>query len=218
MDDLEDKMIVGGGSRSFFTYMFSLNTTEKNELLNILQYILLAIIPIILILKLMKKYIPADSEKKASIEILIEVVIQFIIIFIAFWFIHKLILFVPTYSDAPYAQINIVQIILPVIFILFSMNSTISEKGTILLQRTMVLVGLSKENYEDEDKKKPQVAILPPSLMPMVSSQESTRGVPSYDMRQDQQNTFQPGGFQAQNGYGIQEPAAANEMLGASMF
>lgn len=219
--DVEDELIGGEGSKSFFSYMFSLSSNEKSTLVNTIQYVVLAIIPIMLILKLMKKYIPADNDQKASIEILIEVVIQLIIIFVAFWFIHKLILFIPTYSDSPYPSINVIQIVIPVIFILFSMNSTISEKVTILLHRTLVMVGVVKENCdEDEQKPKKQVALMPPSLMPMVSSQEATRGVPSYDMRQDQQNqqnqnTFAP---QMQSQYGIQEPAAANEMCGMSMF
>lgn len=222
MNSSHDDIIVGGeGSKSFFSYMFSLTSTEKNDLLNMVQYVILAIIPIIIILKLMKKYFPAENDKKASIEILIEVVVQLIVIFAFFWFIHKLILFIPTYSSAPYPSFNIIQIIIPVIFILFSMNSTISEKATILLQRALVALGIVKENCEDAEQKKPNpnVAVIPPSLMPMVSNMEATRGVPSYDMRQEQnQNTFQPGGYGQQGGYGIQEPTAANELCGGSMY
>ena len=215
---MDDEIIGGEGSKSFFSYMFSLSGNEKNDLLNMIQYVVLVIVPVIIILKLMKKYIPSDNDTKASIEILIEVVLQLIIIFGAFWFIHKLIIFIPTYSGSPYPHINLIQIIIPVVFTLFSMNSTISEKGTILLTRFLVVLGIVKENNdEDEQKTKKQVALLPPSLMPMVSSQESTRGVPSYDMRQDQQNQGQ-NTFAPQSQYGIQEPAAANEMCGMSMF
>ena len=95
---------LGGdeGSKSFFNYMISLNSNEKNDLLNMIQYSVLAIIPIIIVLKIMKKYIPSENDKKASIEILIELVLQLIIIFGAFWFINRLISFIPTYSTAPY--------------------------------------------------------------------------------------------------------------------
>ena len=219
MDEL-DEINGGDGSKSFFSYMISLSGNEKNDLLNMIQYVVLAIIPVIIILKLMKKYIPSDNDKKASIEILIEVVLQLIIIFGAFWFIHKLIIFLPTYSGSPYPHINLIQIIIPVVFTLFSMNSTISEKGTILLNRFLIMIGVVKENLdEDEQKSKKQVALMPPSLMPMVSSQESTRGVPSYDMRQDQQNqSHNQNTFSPQSQYGIQEPAAANELCGGSMY
>ena len=208
-------------SKSFFSHMFSLNPTEKNDLLNMLQYILLAIIPVILLLKLMKKYIPPENDKKASIELLIEVVVQLVIVFAAFWFIHKIIMFIPTYSQSPYPHFNIVQVIIPIIFILFSMNSSISEKANTLLNRSMILVGLSKENYEDEEPKtkpKTTVAVVPPSLVPMVSNMEATRGIPTYDQRQDP--TFPPSGYggQGQPQFAMNEPVAANEMVMGSMF
>ena len=226
MDDIQ---VGGDGSKSFFNYMFSLNPNEKNDLLNMMQYSVLVIIPIIIILKLMKQYIPSENDKKASIEILIELVLQLIIIFGSFWFIHKLVAFLPTYSNTPYPHFNILQVIIPVTFILFSMNSTISEKATILLNRVLVAVGLVKENYCDDEKIKVKaVSIVPPSLIPIVSNHEATRGVPMYDQRQDP--TFGPNGYQAQGQgqpqgqgqgqqfqqFGIQEPAPANEMLGGS--
>jgi hypothetical protein len=217
---------IGGGSTSFFSYMFSLNPNEKNDLLNMIQYVVLAIIPIILILKLMKKYIPPDNDKKASIEILIEVVVQLIVIFAAFWFIHKLIMFIPTYSKSPYPHFNIIQVVIPIVFILFSMNSTISEKANTLLNRAMVVVGLSKENCDEEEQApKAKVAVIPPSLVPMVSNMEATRGIPTYDQRQDP--TFPPSGYQGNANSGGQsqqmqfqmnEPVAANEMVMGSMF
>lgn len=226
MDDIQ---VGGDGSKSFFNYMFSLNPNEKNDLLNMMQYSVLVIIPIIVILKLMKKYIPSENDKKASIEILIELVLQLIIIFGSFWFIHKLVTFLPTYSTTPYPHFNIIQVIIPITFILFSMNSTISEKATILLNRVLVAAGLVKENYCDDEKAKPSpnVAVVPPSLIPLVSNHEATRGVPMYDQRQDP--TFGPSGYQGQvqtqgsqgqgqqfQQFGIQEPAPANEMLGGS--
>ncbi len=213
---MDDEIHGGDGSKSFFSYMFSLNPNEKNDLLNMFQYSILAIIPIIVILKLMKNYFPNENDKKASIEILIELVLQLFIIFASFWFINKLIAFIPTYSATPYPHFNIMQLIIPITFILFSMNSSISEKANILLNRTLIAVGLVKENYdEDEQTKKPnpKVAVIPPSLMPMVSNQEATRGVPMHDQRQDP--TFGPSGFQGQGQqYGI-EPMAANEMIGS---
>ena len=218
MDDIH-----GDGSKSFFSYMFSLSLNEKNDLLNMLQYSLLTIIPIIVILKLMKNYFPSENDKKASIEILIELVLQLFIIFASFWFINKLIAFIPTYSSTPYPHFNIMQLIIPITFILFSMNSSISEKANILLNRTLVAVGLVKENCDEDEqtrKPNPNVAVISPSLMPMVSNQEATRGVPMHDMRQDP--TFGPNGYQGQAQgqaqYGIQEPAAANEMLGGSVW
>ena len=214
---MDDEIHGGDGSKSFFSYMFSLNPNEKNDLLNMFQYSILAIIPIIVVLKLMKNYFPNENDKKASIEILIELVLQLFIIFASFWFINKLIAFIPTYSATPYPHFNIMQLIIPITFILFSMNSSISEKANILLNRTLVAVGFVKENCDEDEqtrKPNPKVAVIPPSLMPMVSNQEATRGVPMHDQRQDP--TFGPSGFQGQGQQCGIEPMAANEMVGSA--
>ena len=110
---------------------------------------------------------------------------------------------------------NIIQLIIPITFILFSRNSTISEKATILLNRTLVAVGLVKENFEAEPEKtsNPPVVTIPQNLIPIVSNQQATKGVPMLDQRQQPDPTFGPNGFQGQYDDG---PMAANGVLGGS--
>ena len=51
-------------SSGFFKYVFNFDEDSKGDLLNIIQYALLAIIPIVVINKLMQNYVPeADDEK-----------------------------------------------------------------------------------------------------------------------------------------------------------
>ena len=50
-------------------------------MLNIVQYTILAIIPMIVILKTIKNYIPDVDEEKESLMVLAEVVLQLIIMF-----------------------------------------------------------------------------------------------------------------------------------------
>ena len=114
-DDRLDERIVGGSGGSFVEHMTNLSSLEKNELLNMSQYILLAIIPLALFLKAMKMYVPEGDEEKNSIEIVIEVVVQSIAIFVIFFFIHKWVVFFPTYSKSPYSNLSLIQIILVVL-------------------------------------------------------------------------------------------------------
>jgi hypothetical protein len=216
-EELEETFMKGGGKDSFFSYMFSLSSTEKNEMVNLVQYILLVIIPVTILLKLMKSYIPLDNPKKASIEILIEVVLQLIIIFAAFWFIHKMVMFIPTYSGSPYPRLNIIQLVIPVFFLLICMKTSISEKVSILLERFLVMVGLIKEvDDDDEDDKKKKKA----GINPMLPQQSNFMPPPMNTLREPpaQQNVnFQqsidtsPPPYSMAGGYGIQEPMAANE-------
>ena len=78
-------------------------------------------------------------------------VLQLFVIFIAFLFIHKFAVFIPTYSTVPYGKMNLIHVIIPVIFLLLCMKSSISEKLSILLDRFMIISGLSqKENMEEK--------------------------------------------------------------------
>ena len=120
-----------------------------------LQYIVIVIIPIVILLKLMKNYIPLENPDKGSIEITVEVLLQLFIIFIAFLFIHKLAVFIPTYSTIPYGKMNLIHIIIPVVFLLLCMKSSISEKLSILVERFMIVSGISrKEQMENQKEKK----------------------------------------------------------------
>jgi hypothetical protein len=153
-----DETLVGGESSSFVSYMFSLSEGEKVDLLNMFQYLVLAIIPILLVNKFMSVYIPPLDRSKSTIEITTELLIQMIVLFAFIYFIHKLILFIPTYSKNPYPSINFLPIVLPVLIILFSLDKNLNEKSNILMNKIFVMVGLSKENFQEgnESEAKPQ--------------------------------------------------------------
>ena len=51
----------------FFNYVFNFDSDNKAILLNMFQYIIIALIPVIVLLKLIKEYIPEDDDKKESI-------------------------------------------------------------------------------------------------------------------------------------------------------
>lgn len=223
MDNLDSYEVMNGGGlskESLMSYMFSISTTEKNELMNLLQYILLAIIPVVILLKLMKTYMPPENNKKASVEILIEVVLQLFIIFLAFWFIHKMILFIPTYSASPYPKISIVQLVIPVIFLLVSMKTSLSEKLSILLDRTMVMIGLTKENMEDDDeddkKKMKQTGSILTAPTNFLPNPQNT----SVETNQSQTPQFQQMSPQTMSmgQFGISEPMASNDMIGGGGY
>ena len=68
MDSLES---TGGSSKTgisgFFGYVFNFDSETKSELMNIIQYALLALIPIVFLNKIMQKFIPEADEKKGAI-------------------------------------------------------------------------------------------------------------------------------------------------------
>ena len=125
--------------KSFFKHVFNFDNDSKSDILNIIQYALIAIIPIVILNKSMQKYVPEADEKKGSVEILAEVFIQIIVMFMGLLLIHRIITFVPTYSGAEYPEFNIIFIILAVLMITLSLQTKLGEKVSILVDRLVEL-------------------------------------------------------------------------------
>jgi hypothetical protein len=223
MGDQDDELFMGGGkSTSFIGHLTTITPVEKNELLNVFQYILISIIPLVLFLKFMKEYIPPENPTKSTIEITTEVVIQLFLIFFVFWMIHKIVIYIPTYSNTPYDKLNMVQLVLPVLFLLLCMKSSISEKMSILLDRALILLGLRTEGMEEEPKQSSRantnqpnaMGCMPPGIpqvmSPMDNPMNTSRSMDSRDYDKPRQLPNMNQNME----FGIQEPVAANAGLG----
>ena len=83
-------------SLNFFKYVFNFDEENKNGLMNMIQYTILSIIPVLITLRLIKQIIPEEDESKGSLEIVLESVGQIILIILAIWFTNKIIRFITT--------------------------------------------------------------------------------------------------------------------------
>jgi hypothetical protein len=133
MDRMEKN--TGINENGFIKAVFPFDEDQKGLLLNIIQYSVLAIIPIVILLKLIKNYIPEAEDDKGSLVILVEVIGQVVAIFMALYFIHKIIDYIPTYSGFKYGDVNIINIIPALLLILVTMQTKLGEKIQILTDR-----------------------------------------------------------------------------------
>ena len=107
MESIENKMSAGSKDKvNFFTHVFEFNETNKDLMLNMVQYGFLTVIPLVIILKIIKNWFPEEDSLKGSVTILVEVIGQLLFIYAAIWFIHKTITFIPTYSGKAYEDMN----------------------------------------------------------------------------------------------------------------
>jgi hypothetical protein len=121
--------------KNFVKHVFSFDDDSKSEILNIIQYSLIALIPVVVLNKTMAKYIPEADENKGSLEVVAEVLIQVISMFMGLLVIHRLVTFVPTYSGTKYPEYNIIFIVLAVLMITLSLQTKLGEKVGILFDR-----------------------------------------------------------------------------------
>jgi len=119
----------------FVGHVFNFDEETKNTLMNIIQYSLLSIIPVVLLNKTVHRIIPEADETKSNIELLAEVVGQTVLLFVGMFFIHRLVTYVPTFSKVCYESINLVSIVLGFMVIVLSLQSKLGEKVNIIFDR-----------------------------------------------------------------------------------
>ena len=232
-------------SKSFFKHVFNFDDDSKSEILNIIQYALIGLIPVILLNKSMSNYVPEADDKKSSLELSAEIVIQIIVMFIGLLIIHRINTFVPTYSGIKYPDFNIIFIILAVLMITLSLQTKLGEKVSILVDRIMDLWnGTDSSKKKGKNGKNGTVKVSQPisgqqqmitgqmmtpqtqptytdgtsiNSLPTSSSTTPTQQLPNYDNMYQQQPTPLVGaGSPSMEGFS--EPMAANSVLGGGAF
>ena len=138
---------------SFINYLLTLDEDNKIDLLNIIQYTVLAIIPIILILKAVKHFVPEEDESKGNLEILGEIVGQLSLVLVGMFLIHRLITYVPTYSGRAMGDMNLFSILLVFLVLLYESHTKVGEKTKVLLGRVRD-IWEGKKNDDKKEKKK----------------------------------------------------------------
>jgi hypothetical protein len=136
LDDLTKNMSKNSG---FFNHVLDFSNDSKEEMTNIVQYAILAIIPVVILNKATQKLIPEADEEKGNVEILAEVVAQIIGMFIGILIIHRIITYVPTYSGAKYSDFSVTNTILAALVIILSLQTKLGEKVSILVDRVVEL-------------------------------------------------------------------------------
>lgn len=235
MESLDELSKTNNGKPGFFKHVFNFNQESKDEMLNIIQFAILAIIPVIILNKLMQRFVPEADEDKSSIEITAEVLGQIIVMFLVILIINRIITFIPTYSGEKYPVFSVTTIILPMLVVILSLQTKLGEKVAILVDRLVELwEGRTGESKTKNSKNgKSQVKVSQPisqnqnqtamnqSLNSMGSTSISslppvqTQQLPNYDQMYQQDSTPLIGA--ASPGTENFEPAPAN-MGGGGAF
>ena len=228
-------------NKGFFKHVFNFDDDSKSEILNTLQYILLAIIPVVILNKTIGKYVPEADDKKGSVEITAEILIQIIVTFLGLLIVHRIITYVPTYSNTKYPDFHIIFNVLAILMITMSLQTKLGEKVSILVDRLSELWnGKSEEKGKKNQKGSGNVKVSQPisgqqqlgpitgqpnytegtaiSALPTYEQQPTnnvgTQQLPDYNAMFRQDTTPLVGAATPGQGL-VSEPMAANEGFGA---
>lgn len=206
MDGPSDMLETTKIDQGFISHVFNFDNKSKQEMTNTIQYALLAILPVVLLNKSIHRLIPEADETKASLEILVEILAQVGIIFIGIFFIHRVITYFPTYSEAKYDSFSVLNCIISFLIIILSLQTKLGEKMNIITDRFLMIISgtqtpvLSQNDHSLSEYKLPVLNNPPPQTM-----EQST------DIDKLVNNS--PQQFQPENNI-----MAANETLGGSFF
>lgn len=139
MESLDELSKATNGKPNFFKHVFNFNDDSKSEMMNVVQYAILALIPVILMNKAMQKFVPEADEEKGNPELLAEIMGQVTIMFLGILIIHRIITFIPTYSGEKYVDFSVTNIILAMLVIILSLQTKLGEKVSIIVDRIMEL-------------------------------------------------------------------------------
>ena len=132
---------------TFISHVFSTTEDGKAEVMNTIQYSTLALVPIVLLNKLIQKAIPEADLDKSSLELLVEIFMQIVIMFCGIIVIHRTITYVPTYSGFKYEAFVVTNSVLAFMILILSIQSKLGIKTNILYERAVeIWNGASEES------------------------------------------------------------------------
>jgi hypothetical protein len=231
MESLDELSKATNGKPGFFKHVFNFTDDSKSEMMNIVQYAILALIPVILMNKAMQKFVPEADEEKGSPELLAEIMGQVTIMFLGILIIHRIITFIPTYSGEKYVDFSVTNIILAMLVIILSLQTKLGEKVSIIVDRIMELWEGPKDKKKGK-KGQNNVKVSQPisqnqamnqslgstsiSSLPQQQQQQPSQQMPDYNNMYQQDSTPMVGAASP----GTEEfgPMAANSAIGGGAF
>ena len=233
MESLDELSKTSSGKPGFFKHVFNFNDDSKTEMLNIIQYSILALIPVIILNKAMQRFVPEADEDKSSIELTAEILVQVIVLFLGIFFVDRIITYIPTYSGEKYSDFSVSNTILAVLVIILSLQTKLGEKVSILVDRLTELwegkqptqKGKGKGNVKVSQPISQNQSAMNQSLNTMgstsisslpVAQQQQTQQLPDYNQMYQQDSTPLVGASNPGAEGFANEPMAANMGLGGA--
>jgi hypothetical protein len=212
-------------TKGFINHVFSFDNETKGELMNLVQYSLLAIIPIVLLNKTIQNYVPEADDEKGSAELLLEIIIQLSVLLSGMFFINRLVTYLPMYSGKELGNVNLIHVLLAFLIIVLSLQTKLGEKVEILSNRVIELWTGPKQQVKEQPKniitvKQPISQQIPTHQPSQADSLARSMDIPPTQMpitqpqpqyQQQTQNISNQPDFDAM----YQEPMAANEGFSA---
>lgn len=149
--------------KTFLSHVFSTTDEGVAELTNVIQYTTMGVVPIVVLNKIVNRFIPEADPEATTLELLAEMFIQIVIMLCGIIVIHRAITYFPTYSGFKYEGLVLTNVILVFLMIVLSIQSKIGLKANILYDRALELWNGPSEESKQNVKKNVRVSQHVPS-------------------------------------------------------
>jgi len=226
MDILQDT--IEPTKKTFLGHVFSSSEEGKAEFLNVIQYALMAVIPIVILNKSIQRFIPEADTEKSSLEVLAEIFIQLIVMFCGIIVVHRIITYFPTYSGFKYEHLTLTNVILAFLVLVLSIQTKLGIKVNIIVDRLGELWNGSSYNKNDKQNVRNNVRVSAPSQQHSPSQADFLDNtavqsgifppapIATAKPSQGSYDTMMRGSGMASDNFDFMGPMAANGVLGGA--
>ena len=131
----------------FLKHIFDDN--YKSEVLNLIQYGLIAVIPMTIIIRNVNFFFPALDTKKGSIELLLEALGQLCITFVIITFVHRILTYFTPWGGADMGSLNMPSMIMIFLWMILSFDlGHVGKKLNHIFERVLPM---PRDNFWSED-------------------------------------------------------------------
>jgi hypothetical protein len=159
MDQLQEIGGAESGRKTFFTHVFDMSQEANGEIMNVTQYAILGIIPVLVLNKLIQRFAPEADPDSSSAELLVEVLLQVVVMFVGIIMIHRIITYLPTYSGFRYEHLTLTNVVLAFLIIVLSLQTKLGIKVNILYDRLLDLWNGSSSSDDHKSNVRSRVRV-----------------------------------------------------------
>lgn len=143
------------GEKTFFNHVLRFDGKTKNELMDVFQYSVTAVFPILILNHIISNLFPEPDENKAILELVIEIGSELFLLLFGIYMIHRIVTYFPLFSGNAYNELNMLNIVLIFLIIILSFQTQLSEKANILFDHIKNYI-FYNTGYDSDSAKRPQ--------------------------------------------------------------
>ena len=182
-------------NEGFFKYLLNFDDEQKNTIMNSMQYLLIAYVPLNTLDHITSNFFPDYQNELQEVEswrLLGEMLLEVVFIFLYIFILNKIIQYIPTYSGAPMGNLNWIQLIVTIMIFRFNHDSSLLKKQRELQKRVGDKINGDDSTTAKKSKKKSVVKVSQPISRNGAPQTMPTHNVSRADYINQHQNQIIP--------------------------